>query len=167
MHFNKPLFASNIFSYGAVVVQCGVVAFLSFYMVRVRLRFKKLPPLSETTPVSGSSTLTLCVRTKDQPSYLSCLKFVPDYFLVVVSSDLCIFLLLKYYGGHVASPFIPDDMEFINMAIQATRQDGKPPVPIWVTTEDDLVCVYIRSSELFFTEPSGKPLIQICVEGTY
>ena len=70
------------------------------------------------------------------------LKFIPDYFLVVVSPDFCVFLLLKYYGGHVASPFIPDDMEFINMAIQATRQDGKPPVPIWVTTEDDLVCVY-------------------------
>ena len=43
----------------------------------------------------------------------------------------------------MASPFIPDDMEFINMALQATRQDGKPLVPIWVTTEDDLVCVYI------------------------
>ena len=64
----------------------------------------------------------------------------------------------------MASPFIPDDMEFINMAIQATRQDGKPPVPIWVTTEDDLVCVCIKTQRMIFTESLGKPLIQICVE---
>ena len=48
----------------------------------------------------------------------------------------------------MTSPSIPDDMEFINMAIQASRPDGKPPVPIWVTTENDLVCSYIKTREL-------------------
>ena len=43
----------------------------------------------------------------------------------------------------MASLSLPDDMEFINMAIQASRPDGQPPVPTWVTTEDDLVCIYI------------------------
>ncbi|PFX25774.1 Tenascin-X [Stylophora pistillata] len=40
----------------------------------------------------------------------------------------------QHYGGHVASTSLPDDMEFINMATQAKRPDGKPPVPIWVAT---------------------------------
>jgi len=44
-------------------------------------------------------------------------------------------------------------MEFINMAIQASRPDGKPPVPIWVTTEDDLVCRYLKNQEV--TESVG------------
>lgn len=48
----------------------------------------------------------------------------------------------------MASPSIPDDMEFINMAIQASRPDGKPPVPIWVTTEDLLVRIYMKTREL-------------------
>lgn len=52
-------------------------------------------------------------------------------------------LYLKYYGGHVASPSIPDDMEFINMAIKASRPDGNPPVPIWVLTQANLVCVFM------------------------
>jgi len=58
------------------------------------------------------------------------------------------FFYLKYYGGHVASPFVPDDMEFINMAMQASRPDGKQPVPVWVTTENDLVCVFLKTKEL-------------------
>ena len=45
----------------------------------------------------------------------------------------------------MASPSIPDDMEFINMAIQASRPDGQLPVHVWVTTEDDSVCVYIKT----------------------
>ena len=48
----------------------------------------------------------------------------------------------------MASPSKPDDIEFINMAIQASRPDGIPPVPLWVTTEDDLVCSYIKPREL-------------------
>lgn len=48
----------------------------------------------------------------------------------------------------MASSFIPDDMEFINMAIKASRPDGKQPVPVWVTTEDDLVCVFFKTKEL-------------------
>ena len=48
----------------------------------------------------------------------------------------------------MASTSIPDDMEFINMAIQASRPDGKPPVPVWVATEDDLVCVYIIMTKI-------------------
>jgi len=47
----------------------------------------------------------------------------------------------------VASPFIPGDMEFIKMAIQASRPDEKPPVPLWVTTEDNLVCIYVKTRE--------------------
>ena len=41
----------------------------------------------------------------------------------------------------MASTSLPDDMEFINMAIQVSRPDGKPPAPIWVATEEDLVGV--------------------------
>ncbi len=52
-------------------------------------------------------------------------------------------LYLKYYGGHVASSSLPDDMEFINMAIQASRPDGKPPVPVWVSTQANLVGLYV------------------------
>ena len=48
----------------------------------------------------------------------------------------------------MASPFVPDDMEFINMAMQASRPDGKQPVPVWVTTENDLVCVFLKTKEL-------------------
>ena len=42
----------------------------------------------------------------------------------------------------MASTTIPDDMEFINRKIQAIRPDGKPHVPIWVTTEENMVCLY-------------------------
>ena len=48
----------------------------------------------------------------------------------------------------MVSPSIPDDIEFINMAIQASRPDGKPPASIWVTTEDDLVRIYVKTREL-------------------
>ena len=41
----------------------------------------------------------------------------------------------------MASTMIPADMKFINMALQVTRPDGKPSVPIWVTAEENLVCV--------------------------
>ena len=64
MHFNKPVFASNIFPYGAVVVQSGVVLFLSF------IWFGLGYVLSETTRYQATSTLTLCVGTKDQPNHV-------------------------------------------------------------------------------------------------
>ena len=48
----------------------------------------------------------------------------------------------------MASPFIPDDKEFINMVIKTSRPDGKQPVSIWVTTEDDLVCVHIKTRDI-------------------
>lgn len=48
--------------------------------------------------------------------------------------------ILKYYGGHVASPSIPGDVKFINMAMEGSRPDAKTPVPIWISTEADLVC---------------------------
>ncbi|KAL9960874.1 hypothetical protein ACROYT_G034380 [Oculina patagonica] len=44
----------------------------------------------------------------------------------------------QYYGGHVASPSMPDDMAFINLAVKSSRPDGNPPVPIWVSTAADL-----------------------------
>jgi len=47
----------------------------------------------------------------------------------------------------VASLFTPDDMEFINMALQASRPDGKPPEHIWVTTEDYFVCSSFETRE--------------------
>ena len=51
----------------------------------------------------------------------------------------------------MASTSLPDDMEFINMALQASRPDGKPPVPVWVATEDDLVYVYIIPRKLTYS----------------
>lgn len=42
----------------------------------------------------------------------------------------------------MASTFIPDDTEFIYMVLRVARPDGKPPVPIWVTTEENVVCVH-------------------------
>ncbi|XP_078384865.1 uncharacterized protein LOC144667351 [Oculina patagonica] len=45
----------------------------------------------------------------------------------------------QYNGGHVASTYIPEDMYFINMAMQASRPDGKQPVPMWILTEDNAV----------------------------
>lgn len=50
-------------------------------------------------------------------------------------------LVIKQFGGHVASTYIPDDTEFINMALKESRPDGNPPVPIWITTEEKTVCV--------------------------
>ena len=50
----------------------------------------------------------------------------------------------------MASIVIPGDMEFINMKIQARRPDGKPPVPIWVATEENMVCLYNSSSFFLF-----------------
>ena len=47
----------------------------------------------------------------------------------------------------MASVFTPDDMEFINMAIQTSRPDGQAPEHIWVTTGDELVCNYIKTRE--------------------
>ena len=41
----------------------------------------------------------------------------------------------------MASTHIPDDMKFINMAMEASRPDGKPFVPIWITTVETVVCV--------------------------
>ena len=39
----------------------------------------------------------------------------------------------------MASTEIPNDMEFINMKIQSKRPDGKPAVPIWVITKENMV----------------------------
>lgn len=50
----------------------------------------------------------------------------------------------------MASTSIPHDMEFIYMALRAPRPDGKPPVPIWVTTEENVVCVRIKAKLLPF-----------------
>ena len=45
----------------------------------------------------------------------------------------------------MTSTYIPDDMEFINMALGASRPDGKPITPIWVATEENLVCLHFGS----------------------
>ena len=91
---------------------------------------------------------TLVLRTKLRHGnvFLASSSYY-NYFSPSHPLTFVFYLCLKYYGGHVASPSIPDDMEFINMAIQASRPDGKPPVPIWVTTKDDLVCNYIKTKE--------------------
>lgn len=75
----------------------------------------------------------MLVVTKTQSAHTILLSFLPI--------DHCISLVIKQFGGHVASTYIPDDIEFINMAIQASRPDGNPPVPIWITTEKKTVCV--------------------------
>lgn len=43
----------------------------------------------------------------------------------------------------MASTSIPHDMEIIYMALRVDRPDGKPPVPIWVTTEENVVRDYL------------------------
>lgn len=48
----------------------------------------------------------------------------------------------------MASSYIPEDIYFINMVLQASRPDGKPPVPIWITTEENAVCAYTGSSDV-------------------
>ncbi|XP_078343101.1 uncharacterized protein LOC144628871 isoform X1 [Oculina patagonica] len=86
--------------------------------------FKKLPPrniLSIGCPADWLNVESTCYVFRGGSRTL---KEAKDY--------------CQYYGGHVASTSIPDDMEFINMAIQASRPDGKQTVPIWVTTEADL-----------------------------
>lgn len=35
----------------------------------------------------------------------------------------------------------PNDMEFVNMAMKATRPDGKSVVPIWLAAEGDFVSI--------------------------
>ena len=42
----------------------------------------------------------------------------------------------------MTSTFVPGDMEFFNVQIQATRPDGNDLVPFWVTTKENLVCLF-------------------------
>lgn len=75
-----------------------------------------------------------------------CYKVDLQFFLTsCLPTDCCTSLVFKQYGGHVASTFTPADMKFINMAFKASRPDGKPPVPIWITTEENVVCVHTAS----------------------
>jgi len=50
----------------------------------------------------------------------------------------------------VTSTSVPGDMEFFNMQIQATRPDGKDLVPFWVTTTENLVCLFTFMLMLIF-----------------
>ncbi|KAL9960877.1 hypothetical protein ACROYT_G034383 [Oculina patagonica] len=79
----------------------------------------------------------------------------------------------KYYGGHVASPSIPDDMKFINMAIKSSRPDGNPPVPIWGSTAADLErqnvgeqtgqqCTVMTHSEIQYLVPCNSLYPFVC-----
>ena len=94
----------------------------------------------------GIFTLVLRTKLKHVDVFLASSSYY-NYFSPSHPLTFVFHLYLKYYGGHVASPSTPDDMEFIDMAIQASRPDGKPPAPIWVTKEDDLVCSYIKTRE--------------------
>ena len=50
----------------------------------------------------------------------------------------------------MTSTFVPGDMEFFNIQIQATRPDGKDLVPFWVTTKENLVCLFTFMLILIF-----------------
>ncbi|KAL9960880.1 hypothetical protein ACROYT_G034386 [Oculina patagonica] len=99
--------------------------------------FRKLPPkniLSIGCPADWLNVESICFVFRGGSRTF---KEARDYCQINHLTSVFHFYL-KYYGGHVASPSILADMEFINLAIKSLRPDGSPPVPIWVSTAADL-----------------------------
>ena len=53
--------------------------------------------------------------------------------------------MFQDHAGHLASTYIPEDMELINKAIPGSRPDGKQLVPIWIKTEENMVFFFSRN----------------------